>query len=495
MRSNAFSFLTARVLAAAAACLAVSASALAQSESEPNDTIAQANGPYVGSGLIAANFSAVTDVDFFRITLTQTSSLTIAINNGNAGQCVGNADPTLTLYDAIGNQIAFNDDFGAGLCPQLSPTNATGLAELPPGTYYVKAALLTAGAYPMPYVLQFNATTKVTESFTYQGRLSSNGTPFSGYKQITFSLWTDPESQDLGARVSLPLQAQSVEIINGIFTQDLEFPIPQQPSTFDGTERYLQIEIAEVGGADPVVLSPRTRLSPTPTAIFALRSGEAKKAAEALKAQYADFAGSSTYALSADSASVANAVPWSGITGKPAGFADGADNTGGWSESGGVTYTGNQVGINTGLANGFDLAVNGTAAKTGGGMWSNYSDARLKHDIAPLQGTLDRLLQLRGYSFEYNADAVAGNLALPGTQLGLLAQEVQRVFPDWVQSDKNGYLFVTERATTALMVEALRDLRNEKDAQLEDLRKAKDAEIADLKARMERLEKAIEARR
>lgn len=480
----------------AAGALFLSTPALAQSESEPNDSFQQANGPYVGSGVIAANFSAVTDVDFFRITLTQTSSLSIAINNGNAGQCVGNgsADPTLTFYDANGNQIAFNDDFGAGLCPQLNPTNALALAELPAGTYYIKAALLTSNAYPMPYVLQFNATAKITESFTYQGRLSSNGAPFTGYKQITFSLWTDPNSQDLGARVSLPLQAQAVEIVNGIFTQDLEFPIPQQPSTFDGTERYLQIEVAEVGGADPVVLSPRTRLSPTPTAIFALRAGEARKAAEAVKAQNADFAGSATYALSADSASSAGSVPWSGITGKPAAFADNADNTGGWTEASGVTYTGNQVAINTGLANGFDLAVNGTAAKTGGGSWSNYSDARLKHDITPLKGTLDRLLQLRGYSFEYNADAVERKLALPGTQLGLIAQEVQRVFPDWVQKDKSGYLFVTERATTALMVEALRDLRTEKDTQLDALRKAKDAEIADLKARLERLEKAIEAR-
>ncbi|MBY0113374.1 MAG: tail fiber domain-containing protein [Phycisphaerales bacterium] len=494
MRSNAFSSFTSGLIAAAS--LALAAPALAQSETEPNNSIPQANGPFANAAVISASFNVAGDVDYFRLTVGQIGNYTIAINNGIQGQCVGNgADPTLTLYDANGNQIAFNDDFGAGFCPRLNPTNATILKDLAPGTYYIKAALLSAPAYPLAYTLQINSTKQISEIFTYQGRLNSDGKPFTGYKQVTFSLWTDPDSQDLGARVSLPLQAQAVEIVNGLFTQDLEFPIPQQPSTFDGTERYLQIEIAEVGGADPVVLSPRTRLNPAPSAIYALRAGDAARAAEAAKATLADFASGSNSAQFADSASFANSVPWSGITGKPAAFADNTDNTGGWNESSGVTYTGNQVAINTGLANGFDLAVNGTAAKTGGGSWSNYSDARLKHDITPLKGTLDRLLQLRGYSFEYNADAVERKLALPGTQLGLIAQEVQQVFPDWVQKDKSGYLFVTERATTALMVEALRDLRTEKDTQLEALRKAKDAEIADLKARLERLEKAIEARR
>jgi hypothetical protein len=357
---------------------------------------------------------------------------------------------------------------------------------------------LLTGSPQVTYVLQAEIMRPVTESFTYQGRLDSDGAAFSGNKQVTFSLWTDQESTSLGSRIGLPLQYQALEFNKGLFTADLEFTLPQQPPAFNGTERYLQIEIAEVGGANPVVLSPRTRVNLAPMSSYALRAGEAKKAAEAVKAQSADFAAGANTAFSAsfaDNASTANAVPWSGVSGKPAGFADNIDNTAAWSENSGVTYTGNQVGINTGLVNGFDLAVSGTAAKTGGGSWSVYSDARLKHDVTPLKGTLDRLLQLRGYSFEYNADAVERNLALPGTQLGLLAQEVQRVFPDWVETDKNGYLFVTERATTALMVEALRDLRSEKDAQLDELRKAKDAEIADLKARLERIEKAIEARR
>jgi hypothetical protein len=124
----------------------------------------------------------------------------------------------------------------------------------------------------------------------------------------------------------------------------------------------------------------------------------------------------------------------------------------------------------------FDLS-DGTALKTGGGSWSVLSDERTKTDIQPMTGTLDRLLQLKGHAYTYKPEFVENGRALPGMQVGLVAQEVETVFPDWVSTGADGLKQVTERSTTALMVEALRDLRTEKDA-----------EIASLKARLEKLE-------
>jgi hypothetical protein len=138
----------------------------------------------------------------------------------------------------------------------------------------------------------------------------------------------------------------------------------------------------------------------------------------------------------------------------------------------------------------FVFLSNGTALKLGGGAWSVLSDPRAKHDIAPLSNTLDRLLNLRGYTYEYNADMIDQGIALPGRQIGLMADEVERVFPDWISRDEHGTRFVTERSTTALMVEALRDLRSEKDRELA----AKQAEIENLKARLDRLEAALIAK-
>jgi hypothetical protein len=158
-----------------------------------------------------------------------------------------------------------------------------------------------------------------------------------------------------------------------------------------------------------------------------------------------------------------------------------------------ITRAGN-VGIGTPDPLTFKLAVNGVAAKPGGEQWAQFSDSRLKHDITPMSATLDRLLSLRGYEFEYTPEAIANKLALPGRQVGLLAEEVERVFPDWVARDAEGYRYVTERGTTALLVEALRDLRDEKNAELSRLRADKDAEIAELRVRLARLEALITPR-
>lgn len=129
-----------------------------------------------------------------------------------------------------------------------------------------------------------------------------------------------------------------------------------------------------------------------------------------------------------------------------------------------------QVGIGTTNTNGFMLAVNGSAAKPGGGTWSVLSDPRTKSEIVPLSGALDRLMRLHGYEYTYRPEFVESGLALPGRQTGLMADEVAEVFPDWVVRGSDGYMRVAERSTTALMVEAIRDLRAEKDARVSELR-------------------------
>jgi len=143
---------------------------------------------------------------------------------------------------------------------------------------------------------------------------------------------------------------------------------------------------------------------------------------------------------------------------------------------------------------------NATAIKPTGTTWSNPSDARLKRDVRPLENTLDRVLQLRGVTFEYaNPDHA---LHPAGRHTGFIAQEVQQVFPDWVGSTPDGYLTVGPNGFEAMTVEALRDLRAEKDAEVSALRDALAAATArnaamqvaldDLAARMLRLEAARE---
>jgi hypothetical protein len=145
-----------------------------------------------------------------------------------------------------------------------------------------------------------------------------------------------------------------------------------------------------------------------------------------------------------------------------------------------LVRAGGGVGINTNNPSGFTLAVNGTAAKPGGGTWSTFSDARLKRDVRPLEGTLERLLALRGVRFEYIDPEALHEPA--GTRIGMLAQEVERVFPDWVSEGPDGYRRLSFSGFEALTVEALRDLRKEKDAEIAALRAALEAQRGELEA-------------
>jgi hypothetical protein len=88
---------------------------------------------------------------------------------------------------------------------------------------------------------------------------------------------------------------------------------------------------------------------------------------------------------------------------------------------------------------------------------------------------------LHGVNFEYIDPAKIHELS--GERMGLIAQEVEKVIPDWVETGKDGYKRVTVRGLEALVVEALREL--------DGRGKNKDAEIAELKARLENIERLI----
>lgn len=83
-------------------------------------------------------------------------------------------------------------------------------------------------------------------------------------------------------------------------------------------------------------------------------------------------------------------------------------------------------------------------------------------------------------------------------RIGMVAQEVERVFPDWVSEGPDGYRRLTIRGFEALVVEALRDLRREKDGEIGALRSALEkqrAEIAALRAAIDLVRADLAERR
>jgi hypothetical protein len=109
-----------------------------------------------------------------------------------------------------------------------------------------------------------------------------------------------------------------------------------------------------------------------------------------------------------------------------------------------------------------NLNVTGAATKPGGGSWTSSSDRRLKKNVTPFKaGVLDSLLKLRGVSYEWKEPEKFGNQT--GAQIGLIADEVEKVFPDWVGVDAQGYKTLTIRGFEALTIEALREVQQTND--------------------------------
>ena len=104
------------------------------------------------------------------------------------------------------------------------------------------------------------------------------------------------------------------------------------------------------------------------------------------------------------------------------------------------------------------------------------SDARLKSNIVSLGSTLPKLLQIDGKSYE-----------MKGKQkIGVLAQEIQEVFPELVSEDDNEMLAVNYQGLVPVLINALKEQQSE----IDEL-KEQETKYMEQEKRLERLEKLV----
>lgn len=111
--------------------------------------------------------------------------------------------------------------------------------------------------------------------------------------------------------------------------------------------------------------------------------------------------------------------------------------------------------------------INGNIQYTGS--ITAVSDARLKRNVLQLEGALSNLMKLRGISFDWNPDEKTNLLLMYGKQIGMIAQEVEAVYPELVQTNENGYKMVDYAKLTPILLEAIREQQTEIDALKADL--------------------------
>jgi len=106
------------------------------------------------------------------------------------------------------------------------------------------------------------------------------------------------------------------------------------------------------------------------------------------------------------------------------------------------------------------------------------SDERLKINIAPIGGALDKISRLSGVDFDWRHSGRHG--------IGVIAQQIQREFPSMVITNADGYLAVDYGALTAPLIEATKEL---------DRRcRGSEVELAALKAEVAELKRLLGSR-
>ncbi len=113
------------------------------------------------------------------------------------------------------------------------------------------------------------------------------------------------------------------------------------------------------------------------------------------------------------------------------------------------------------------------------------SDERLKKDIKSLENALSQVLKLRGVSYKW----IKSESSKPDnrTQIGFIAQELEKVIPELVDTDDDGYMSVQYSHLVPLLVASIQELvlnLNEKEIDINDLK----SELSNQKKGLETLD-------
>lgn len=77
------------------------------------------------------------------------------------------------------------------------------------------------------------------------------------------------------------------------------------------------------------------------------------------------------------------------------------------------------------------------------------SDSRLKEDIYPIDNALSRIENIDGVYFTYKDSGEKS--------IGVIAQDIQKILPEVVSEDNNGYLGVNYSGIVPVLIEAVRE--------------------------------------
>ena len=104
---------------------------------------------------------------------------------------------------------------------------------------------------------------------------------------------------------------------------------------------------------------------------------------------------------------------------------------------------------------GYKLQVGdaGDGSEARANAWNSLSDLRFKDNVATISGALNKVLSLNGVSFNWKSTGKAS--------LGLIAQDVLKVFPELVSTDDQGILSLNYAGLSAPLIQAIKEQQDQ----------------------------------
>ena len=100
------------------------------------------------------------------------------------------------------------------------------------------------------------------------------------------------------------------------------------------------------------------------------------------------------------------------------------------------------------------------------------SDKRLKDNITPIENALDKVSQIQGIEFDWKSLSDEEKRSIHGNEghdIGVIAQEVEKILPEVVTTRDNGYKAVKYEKIIPLLIEAIKELQ----AEVQELKNSK----------------------
>jgi hypothetical protein len=102
------------------------------------------------------------------------------------------------------------------------------------------------------------------------------------------------------------------------------------------------------------------------------------------------------------------------------------------------------------------------------------SDKKLKTNIRPINSSLENLNSLKGITYDWNETAFRNGIKDESRQIGLFAQDVEKIFPEAVKNSKVGFKAVNYQALVGPIVEGVKTLTNQNKKENSELKRLRE---------------------